>query len=218
MNRRQCLYLALGCGVAFVVLTVPILWSRNWPGEWAIVEWAVGTRSAFWTAVMQTVTFFGSSAVGLGVSAGLSAILVVRERPLWNRLWGRRLAWRALWPLLAMVGAAPLNFGLRWAVGRYRPGVTYIPHKMPELRHPFQAWSYPSGHAMTATICYGTLVVLLCRWVPRGRRWWLAMYVAWLAVIGFSRVYLGVHWPTDVLAGYLVGGFWLCTSIAVVNR
>jgi len=126
---------------------------------------------------------------------------------------------KTLWPLLAMVGAAPLNFGLRWAVGRYRPGVTYIPNKMPELRHPFQVWSFPSGHAMTATICYGVLVVLLCRWVPRGRRWWLGIYAAWLALTGFSRVYLGVHWPTDVLAGYLVGGGWLalCLSVFMVS-
>jgi membrane-associated phospholipid phosphatase len=148
MSRKGWLCLSAACAVAFVILTVPILWGRDWPGEWAIVEWAVGTRSPFWTAVMQTVTFFGSSAVGLGLSTGLSAILVVRERPLRTRWRDRRLTWKTLWPLLAMVGAAPLNFGLRWAVGRYRPGVTYIPNKMPELRHPFQVWSFPSGHAM----------------------------------------------------------------------
>ena len=220
MSRKGWLRLAAACAVAFVVLTVPVSWGRNWPGEWAIVHSTIAARSAFWTAVMQTVTFFGSSAVGLGVSTGLSAIQIVRER-LFRHLWrDRRLVWKALWPLLAMVGAAPVNFGLRWAVGRYRPGVTYIPHKMPELRHPFQAWSYPSGHAMTATICYGALAVLLCRWMPRARRWWLGLYVVWLALTGFSRIYLGVHWPTDVLAGYLAGGGWLalCLGVFMVSR
>jgi len=139
LRRKQWLYLALGCGVAFAILTVPILWGQNWPGDWALVQVALGARSAFWTAIMQGVTFFGSSAVGLGLSTGQTAILLARHR---------RLTRRVCLPLAAMVGSAPINFGLRAAVGRFRPGVSYIPHRMPELWHPFQLWSYPSGHAM----------------------------------------------------------------------
>ena len=65
MGRKQWLWLAVGCAVAFVVLTVPILWGQNWPGDWALVELALGARSPFWTAILQGVTFFGSSAAGL---------------------------------------------------------------------------------------------------------------------------------------------------------
>jgi undecaprenyl-diphosphatase len=190
-----------------VVLTTPILWGQDLPGDWALVELALGARSAFWTAVMQAVTFFGSSAVGLGLSVGTTAILLARDR---------RLTRETFLPLVAMLGSAPINFGLRWAIGRYRPGVQYIPHKLPEIAHPFQRWSYPAGHAMTATICYGVSVYLVSRKWPRVQPWAVGAYVLWLALTGFSRVYLGVHWPSDVLAGYLIGGFWVALCIAAL--
>jgi undecaprenyl-diphosphatase len=197
---------------AFVVLTVPILWGRDWPGEWAVVQWALSTRSPFWTVAMQTVTFFGSSAVGLGLMVGVTAILLVRD---WRA--ARGLTRQTFLPLIALLGSAPINFGLRWAIGRYLPGVEYIPHKLPEIAHPFQRWSYPAGHAMTATICYGVLVYLLTGAAPRARRPLLAAYAVWLALTGFSRVYLGVHWPTDVLGGYLAGGAWLALCVGVLG-
>jgi undecaprenyl-diphosphatase len=157
---------------------------------------------------MQTVTFFGSSAVGLGISVGCSAALLLYYRRL------NRLVWL---PLVAMLGSAPVNFGLRYICGRVRPEVSYIPHHLPELSHPFQRWSYPSGHTMTATICYGLVAYLLVRVRPRWRGWVPGLLGLGLAVMGFSRVYLGVHWPTDVLAGYLVGGAWLSFCVAVLG-
>ena len=208
MSRRRWLSLAAGCSLAFVVLTIPIGLGHNWPGEWALVEWALATRTLGWTKVMQTVTFFGSSAVGLGVSVGCSAALLVHNRRL------DRLVWL---PLAAMLGSAPINFGLRYACGRVRPAVAYIPHRVPELSHPFQRWSYPAGHAMTATICYGLIVYCLLRARPRWARGVRLLFGLGLAAIGFSRVYLGVHWPTDVLGGYLAGGAWLALCIAFLG-
>ena len=208
MSRRRWLWWAAGCALAFVVLTIPIMWGRNWPGEWALVEWALATRSLGWTMAMQAVTFLGSSAVGLGLSVGCSAALLVYHRH-FNRL--------VLLPLVAMLGSAPINFGLRSMCGRVRPGVAYIPHRAPELSHPFQRWSYPAGHTMSAIICYGLIVycLLIARPFWRGRV--LALFGLGLAAIGFSRVYLGVHWPTDVLGGYLAGGAWLALCIAFLG-
>ncbi len=70
---------------------------------------------------------------------------------------------------------------------------------------------------MTATICYGLVAYCLIRARPRWRGWVLSLLGLGLAVIGFSRVYLGVHWPTDVLAGYLVGGAWLSLCFAALG-
>lgn len=205
MHRKRWLWLAVACGVAFFILTLPLLWGRSWPGEWAVVQEALRLRSPAWTPAMQAVTFFGSSAVGLGLSSGMTALLLLHERHLSRRVW---------LPLAAMLGSAPINFGLRVACGRLRPGVSYIPHRLPELTHPFQRWSYPSGHAMTVTICYGVLVYFLVSAYPRTGRVALPLLALWFVTVGFSRIYLGVHWPTDVLGGYLAGGFWLALCIA----
>ena len=129
LSRRSWIRLSLAWAAAFVALTVPVIVGNNWPGEWALVQGALTARSAWWTSVLQTVTFFGSAAVGLGLCVGLSVALLVRYR---------RLTPLVCLPVAAMLGSAPINFGLHAAIGRYRPDVSYIPHELPEITHPFQ--------------------------------------------------------------------------------
>jgi undecaprenyl-diphosphatase len=82
-----------------------------------------------------------------------------------------------------------------------------------------QSASFPSGHALLSAVTYLTLGALLARFLGQMR---LKIYVLTMAVvltvlIGSSRVYLGVHWPTDVLAGWLAGAVWamVCWRIAL---
>ncbi|HEX2764332.1 MAG TPA: phosphatase PAP2 family protein [Allosphingosinicella sp.] len=78
--------------------------------------------------------------------------------------------------------------------------------------------SFPSGHAMNSAITYLTIGVLLARAEQdrRVRIYLLTVAIALTLAIGFSRVYLGVHWPSDVIAGWCVGGTWaiLCSLAA----
>ncbi len=72
-----------------------------------------------------------------------------------------------------------------------------------------EGYGLPSGHAQSATVVWGTLAA---RW---RRTWLLGLAAALIVLIGFSRVYLGVHFPTDVLAGWAIGGILLVVYLAV---
>lgn len=109
----------------------------------------------------------------------------------------------ALFVAIASVGGWVLNAGLKEAFGRPRPEI--VPHLREVL-----TLSFPSGHAMTTAVVYLTLGVLLMRVAEHRLARLYIMAIAMLAtfLVGASRVYLGVHYPTDVLAGWLIGMSW----------
>ncbi len=116
----------------------------------------------------------------------------------------------ALLVLVAVVGGLVVSYLLKLQFARPRPDL--VPHGS----HVLTA-SFPSGHAMMSATTYLTLGALLAR-VHTGRR--LKAYFLLLAAllsisVGISRVYLGVHWPSDVLAGWTLGACWaiLCWMI-----
>ena len=117
----------------------------------------------------------------------------------------------ALLILVAILGAVLLSFAIKAGVERPRPEL--FPHGTPVYTA-----SFPSGHATGSAATYLTLGALLARY-QRDRR--LKIYLMSVAVlltlmIGLSRLYLGVHWPTDVLAGWTLGSCWalLCWTVA----
>lgn len=103
----------------------------------------------------------------------------------------------------SVLGGVALTFALKSGFARPRPDL--VAHQMEAL-----SASFPSGHAATAAVVYLTLGALVARSLPRPRLQVLAVgtAVALTIGIGVSRVYLGVHWPTDVLAGWAVGASW----------
>jgi len=112
---------------------------------------------------------------------------------------------------VSVAGGALLSSLLKSGFDRARPDV--VPHLVEVT-----SASFPSGHAMLSTVTYLTLAALLVQ-VQEKRRvqiYLLASGLALCLMIGASRLYLGVHWPTDVLAGWCVGAAWalLCASVA----
>ncbi|MDX1419556.1 MAG: phosphatase PAP2 family protein [Rubricoccaceae bacterium] len=109
----------------------------------------------------------------------------------------------ALYMFVAVVGGAALSYALKFLYDRTRPSLV-PPEALPGDP------SFPSGHSAAAAVVYLTLALLLARRLPRRS---LKVYVVVLGVlltvaVGISRLYLGVHWPTDVLAGWTLGGGW----------
>ena len=104
---------------------------------------------------------------------------------------------------VSVVGGLLLSQALKWGFARPRPDL--VPHGQTVYTQ-----SFPSGHAMLSAVVYLTLGALLARTQPRRRvkLYFLAVAGVLTVVVGVSRVYLGVHWPTDVLAGWTVGAGW----------
>lgn len=141
---------------------------------------------------MRDITALGSTAVLSIVVAAVAGFLAVS---------GLRHA--AVMVLLSVLSGVMLSNSLKAGFSRARP--EFIPPDMIVYTA-----SFPSGHTTLSAVVYLTLGALLCRTQPsRAVKAYVLSGAAFLTVIvGISRVYLGVHWPTDVIAGWLVGGTW----------
>jgi len=112
--------------------------------------------------------------------------------------------------IVCLVGEAVLNFFLKNLFERTRPDLFQVVAEA--------GYSFPSGHAMVSLCLYGMLTFLIARHV-QSWRWRLVVIglaMALVVAIGVSRVYLGVHYPTDVVAGYFAGGMWLAFCISLL--
>lgn len=110
---------------------------------------------------------------------------------------------RSAWRLAVAAGGGALAVLLKHTFSRPRPGV--VPHLMDAT-----STSFPSGHSMMSAVVYVTLGVMIARLTPSvvGRVYVLLVVGAVSVLVGFSRVYLGVHYPSDVVAGWAAGLVW----------
>jgi len=167
------------------------------------VIWWIHEHARPWLDVlMLTVTQLGGVLTLLVVGLAIAVFFL--------RRYGRRR--EALAMLLALGLAELLNWICKISFHRERPQLWET------LIHP-QDYSFPSGHAMVSMAVYGALAYLAWGRVrtPRGRAELVVGTAALVALICFSRLYLGVHYLSDVLAGAAGGAFWLAVSIALVT-
>lgn len=156
-------------------------------------------------AVFRAITMLGSVSFMTALMLGVGVVLLLRKNWLFLAGW-----------LIAEVGGALLTAILKMLFQRPRP----------QFAIPFvteTSWSFPSGHAMGSLIGYGMLAYLL--WLATNGRWTRVLLAGTLAtlilLIGFSRLYLGAHYFSDVVAGYAAGLIWLATCVTgleVVRR
>jgi undecaprenyl-diphosphatase len=151
--------------------------------------------------------------VGRDLTAlGGVALLVIVTVAVLAYLLIRRLYHAALLVFLATLGGLALNVALKGWVDRPRPDV------VPQLSSYVATPSFPSGHSMLSATVYLTLGALLARFVGeyRLRVYFISLALLLTGLVGFSRVFLGVHYPTDVLGGWTAGLVWalVCWLVA----
>jgi len=190
---------ALSLGM-FAVLTADVLTGagivRLDPGVHAF---AVTHRSGWLSLVLQALTWLGSTIVLIPLLAGASVLVLGRRRDLPTAA--------VLW--IGFGGALILYKLIKSLVDRARPPATDM------ITHATGA-AYPSGHATQAIVGWGLLALVL--WGGRSARIRLVLLTLTTGVVllvGASRIYLGAHWFTDVLAGYALGGAWLALTVAL---
>jgi undecaprenyl-diphosphatase len=164
------------------------------PGDVAVIRWVQTWRRPVVTTLMETVSLMGKSwlLIGLGAIAALGLYLAQRRRE-----------FTAAAGLLVLLVLSPI---LQLLVDRSRP-----PADLVGINAPFRGLSFPSGHAYQSFLLFGFLIFLTTVLIDGTwhRRTVQAFLILLILAIGISRVYLGAHWPSDVLGAYLLGGSFL---------
>lgn len=155
------------------------------------------------TRVEIIITNLGSAYIEI-------SLLVIICAFLWFRL---RHTWETVLLAISLTGAWLLNTVLKQLFQRERPNIMFLVHA--------DGHSFPSGHTMVATAFYGVLgyIVWLNLRNHAKRSWYIvAGTFVLISAIGISRVYLGVHYASDVIAGYTAGGVWAIACIIGLNE
>ena len=125
-------------------------------------------------------------------------------------LW-QRARWLCFLLVAVLSTSILLNSLLKTYFQRARPDLFF------EIVRPL-SYSFPSGHALISTAAYGAMAIVVARFFPKLRRFVFVATAAMVFLIGLSRIYLGVHWATDVAAGFVAGGFLLIAFEFAASR
>ena len=204
---------ALLAGLALALVAVPFglllfLVQDRWPPLLDVDDGArdalhdVAVENGAFVTAMKTLSTIGSAPVYVALFALVALWLAARRLP--------RLA---SFVVVAMLGSWLLNSLVKLAVDRARP-------VLPDPVAHAGGMSFPSGHAQSATVATAVLLLVflpLLRDRRAMRRMAVGAAAAWVLAIGFSRVALGVHYVSDVLAGYVLGASWVAAMTAAFS-
>ena len=167
----------------------------------AVLRWVAERRTPALDDAMLEITALGSTLV-LAIIVGTAAVF----------LWLTRHRFSVYILGAAFLAASVLNIVLKALYGRPRPDV--VPPIVTS-----QSPAFPSGHALSAFAIYATLAYLVARLEPsprlRAATWIIAALL--ILAVGASRVYLGVHYPSDVIAGFAIALAWIAFTAAAVT-
>ncbi|MFJ5712927.1 phosphatase PAP2 family protein [Neobacillus sp. NPDC093127] len=201
MNLKGHLVIAfiisLVCVIGFIFISLLISDHKIIDFDSDVIAAIQGLESPTLTKVMKFFTLIGSSSVVIVLTI---ILIIFLYKVLHHRL-------ELILFISAIIGSAVLNQILKLIFHRVRPNF----HRLIDI----SGYSFPSGHAMNAFTVYVILSFLLWRHIPSrwGRSVLIIFSVFMIMAIGISRIYLGVHYPSDIIGGYLASGFWLTVAI-----
>jgi undecaprenyl-diphosphatase len=151
------------------------------------------------TIMMKGITFLGSKEFIWGTAALIFVYLLLKKE------------WWYIFPLVMSIGGTE-------TIMSFLKEFFHRPRPMPQIV-PAAGYSFPSGHAFYAMLVYGFMIYLAWKFIRNSglRRLIFILCPLLILLIGLSRIYLGVHWLTDVLGGYCAGYSWLLINILVVR-
>lgn len=202
LQLTRAFFISLFSAIGFGVVALFISDKKIAQFDNAVISFVQGTESQILTGIMKFFTFIG---------AGFPVVIIILMVLffLYKVLHHRRELILLLW---VVIGSALLNEALKLIFHRARPTLHRIVNA--------NGFSFPSGHSMAAFSLYGVLAFLLWRHISTsaGRVGLIVFSSVMILMIGISRIYLGVHYPSDVLGGFLASGCWLGASIWFYQR
>lgn len=186
-----------------VALTDHVVEGQTQRFDSRVIRWFAGHRGPQWLQdVGRDLTALGGVTVLTLVTAGVAGFLLISRK-----------RGTALLVIVAVVGGLVIASVFKHCVDRARPPRQF------QAAYVFTA-SYPSGHSALSAVTYLTLGAVLAQAVDRRvlKLYLLAVAAFLTFLVGLSRVYLGVHWPTDVLAGWTVGLIWSLICLIVAHE
>lgn len=207
--RKRFIYIALIGLLPFIYLAIVgyFDWTNITIQDYEIGSFFYEMRTPMRTTIATAITRLADFETQTMVTVAAVLVLLVLKK------------WRTgLWyGLTVLIGAGFLNGAVKEFYQRVRP--TEIDHLIEQGGHAF-----PSGHAMGSMIVYGGLLFIMIRFLNSRRqsnplfKWGLSFIIGFLILmIGLSRIYLGVHYPSDVIGGFSLGFAWLSLSIVLLG-
>lgn len=190
-SRKKALYVVLGLAILFLLLTAFVYLLPTTVIDLEFSEEVQEHNSPLLDAVMKGVSWFGMQVVAVSLTLGSALIFLLL-----------RLRRESLFLSLTLLSSV-LNFGLKLLVNRPRPTDDLV-----RIVDQVQHQSFPSGHTVFYVTFFGFLIFLLYRLreIPQTVRWGVGgVSLGLILAIPFSRVYLGAHWFSDVVAGFVLG-------------
>jgi undecaprenyl-diphosphatase len=191
--------LALASALMLVFIVAAIAGGPSDPAELALMREMAALRASWpgFTAMVAGLTYLGGAYVTISLVCAATLWLLLRRAPA-----------RALLLSLCVIAERSLVEGLKDLIGRPRPHfqVDWLPHSL----------AFPSGHAANSMTAFVATALIAAP--PDLRRTAAIAGIAVSVLVGFTRVYLGVHWPTDVIGGWAFGLLAVLAAAAIGQR